>query len=191
MPSVVDRVNRTLLALLGLLLLAVGVLVLLLGFGVFGTGRAEQTVLTDDESTFITDNPWFWWAVAAVCVVVALLCLRWLLGQLSTSRVPELEVEPDHSDGRTMLQAGAIAGAVEDEVRSYPGVADAALRLQGTRGDHRHLLTVALDERADVDAVRRALTAETVPHLRQALDFEDPQIDIRLVLAPRRRRRIN
>lgn len=191
MPSRIDRVNRSMLVLLGLVLLLGGAAALALSLGAFGAARSHQPVLPAEASRFIRDNPWFWWAVGALCVVVALLALRWLIGQLHTSRLNFLDVEPDRSQGETVLRAGAIADAVEHEVAGYPGVQGASMRLAGTPARHRHRLTVDLDDRADITAVRRRLTTQTVPNLRRALDFDDPALDIRLVLAPRQRRRIS
>jgi len=190
MNSRIDRVNRTLLVLIGLSLLLAGVAALALGFGWFGSTVAHKPVIPDAFSTFIGNNLWYWWAVAALCVLIALLMLRWMIAQLHTSRLTHLHVEPDRRDGETVLQAGAIADAVEHEVEGFLGVSGASMRLLGTPSNHRHQLTVVLDERADIDAVRSRLSRQTVPNFRQALAFDDPQLDIRLVLAPERRRRI-
>ena len=190
MNSRIDRVNRTLLVLIGLSLLLAGVAALALGFGWFGRTAARKPVIPAAFSTFIDNNPWYWWAVAALCILVALLMLRWMIAQLHTSRLTHLHVEPDRRDGETVLQAGAIADAVEHEVEGFLGVSGASMRLLGTPSNHRHQLTVVLDERADIDAVRSRLSRQTVPNFRQALAFDDPQLDIRLVLAPERRRRI-
>lgn len=191
MNSPIDRINRTLLVLAGLLLTAAGVAVLAQGLGFFGTRNAHKPVLPGTWSTFIRDNPWYWWAVAALCVVVALLMLRWLIAQLHTNRLNHLNVEPDNRDGETILHAGAIADAVEHEAQGYPGVNTATMRLRGTPSSHRHQLTVVLDARADLDALRTRLNHRTIPNFRQAMDFEHPTLDIRLVLAPRKRRPIN
>ncbi|MBA2699773.1 MAG: alkaline shock response membrane anchor protein AmaP [Nocardioidaceae bacterium] len=191
MNSGVDRVNRTLLVMVGLLLLLAAVAALALGWGWFGGTTAGEPVIPDAFSTFIRNNPWYWWAVAALCVVVALLMLRWMIAQLHTSRLTHLDVEADRRDGETVLQAGAIADAVENEVNGFLGVSGASMRLLGTPSNHRHQLIVVLDERADIDAVRSRLSRQTVPNFRQALAFDDPRLDIRLVLAPRQRRQLS
>ena len=190
MISRIDRANRALLAIAGLVLLVLGALVLALGWSVFGRDEADGPVIPARMTTFIRDNPWYWWAVAAACVVIGLLMLRWLIGQVHTSSLSELAVEPDRSDGETVLEAGAISDAVEHEVETMSGVRGASMQLLGQRSKHRHKLTVLLDERADINAVRSRLSRQTVPNLRRALDFDDPQLDIRLGLPARRRRRV-
>lgn len=190
MTNRIDRVNRALLALVGLVLIVLGALVLALGWSVLGTDRADDPVIPAGLTTFIRDSPWYWWAVAAACVVIGLLLLRWLVGQLHTSSLSELAVEPNRSDGETVLEADAISDAVEHEVATIGGVRGASMQLLGQRSKHRHKLTVLLDERADINAVRSRLSRQTVPNLRQALDFDDPKLDIRLALPARRRRRV-
>ncbi len=190
MSSRVDHANRTLLILIGLLLLVAGAAGLALSFEAFGADAAASAVIPNELSQFIADNPWYWWAVVAVAIIMALLMLRWLIAQLHSTRLSHLDVEPDRSSGETVLRGGAIADGVEHEVQSFLGVQDASLRLQGTQASHRYHLTVDLNERADVDAVRTRLTTQTVPNMRRAQDFEEPAIDIRLVLADRNRRRL-
>lgn len=191
MTSRVDRTNRAMLILLGLLFVLGGATGLALGLRAFGRSTAATPVISASMSNFVAGHGWFWWAVAALAVIVALLTLRWLFAQLHTSRLSHLDVEPDHGSGQTVLRSGALADGVEHEVRGFLGVRDATMRLQGKPGDHRHQLTVHLDERADIDAVRSRLATKTVPNIRRALDFEEPTLDIRLVLADHARRRID
>ncbi len=190
MTSRIDRINRGVLAIVGLVLLLAGALALVLGTSLFEINRADKAVIPGGVSTFIGDNPWYWWALAAGCVVVALLLLQWLIAQFHTNRLPRLNVEPDRSDGETVLEAHAISDAVESEVEAISGIRSASMRLLGTQSSHRHQLTVLLDERADINAVRSRLSRQTVPNLRRALDFDGPQLDIRLALPARRRRRV-
>lgn len=189
MKNRIDRINRALLAVVGLLLVVAGALVIALGTSLFG-GRADKQVIPPSVSTFIRDNSWYWWAVAAMCVLVAVLMLRWLFAQLQTSSLSKLNVRSDRRDGETVLEAAAIADAVEHEVLAISGVSSATMRLLGTASSHHHKLTVLLDERADINTVRSRLSRQTVPNLRQALDFDDPQLQIRLALPGRRRRRV-
>jgi hypothetical protein len=190
MPSRVDRVNRTVFIVLGVLLLGIAAVGLLISFGVFSRGSGGQPVVNSPLSDFVADNPWFWWIPAVLALVVVVLALLWLRAQLSTSRLRSLDVEPDSRGGETVLRAGAIAEGVEDEVERFLGVRRATMRLLGTASNHRHQLTVVLEDRADIDAVRNRLTTATVPNIRRALDFEDPEVDIRLVLTQSQRRRV-
>lgn len=187
MTTRVDRTNRVLLALLGTALLAAGGLGLARSLGWINKAPTTQSVLPPVASPAWAEDWWFWPAVAATALVVALLCLWWLLAQASRERLRHLEVDPSRAGGDTWLSAAPIAEAVEREVESYPGVGNARMQLLGTPGRHRHRLVVSLTDRADIDSVRAQLTARTIPNIQHALDFDQPNLEIELVLSPRER----
>jgi hypothetical protein len=177
MSSRVNGVNRTIEGLLGLVLLAAGGLGLALSFGAFGAGR--RPLLPQGMRDFARDQPWFWWAVAGGCVVLALLGLRWLLAQFSTDRVGRLDLTADDRDGLTTVHAGALTEAVETEAENVRGVAGASASLRDQRG-RRLRLVVDLTDYADIAEVRRVLEERVVGHARQAVDDPDLPVDIEL-----------
>lgn len=181
--SHVDGTNRAVLALLGLLLLAGGLLGLLLSLGVLAPGQAGSPVVPDAVRTFAAQTPWFWWAVAAACLILALLGLRWLLAQLHSDRVGRLDLTDNVRDGLTTVHAGAVTSAVEAEAQTIRGIADASAQLRGEQG-HRLDLAVDLTDYADIADVRNQLQERLVPHVRQALD--DPELPVAIELRPDR-----
>lgn len=178
----VDTANRVVLALLGLLLLGGGVVGLVASFGAFGD--PPPPVLPESARRFEDEQPWFWWAVAAVCLVIALLALRWLLAQLRTDRLGRLDLTRDDRDGRTVVQADALTDAVQTEAQSLRGVLDASARLVEDRG-RTLTLAVELADYADVAEVRRTLEDRLVASVRQAVD--DPDLPVDIELRPGRR----
>ncbi len=177
MSARVNRVNRSVLALLGLLLLAAGGLGLALSFGAFGSG--ERPLLPQPVRDFARDQPWFWWAVAGVCLLLALPGLRWLLAQLRTDRVSRLDLTTDDRDGLTTVHAGALTNAVEAEVEGLRGVSGASASLL-ERGGRRLVLAVDLAEYADIAEVRQTTEDRVVGHARQAIDDPDLLVDVEL-----------
>lgn len=177
MSARVNGVNRTLLALLGLVLLAAGGLGLAYSFGAFGTG--QRPVLPQPVRDYARDQGWFWWAVAGACLLLALLGLWWLLAQLRTDRVSRLDLTTDDRDGLTTVHAGAVTDAVETEVAGLRGVAGASASLIERRG-RRLTLSVDLAEYADIAEVRQAIEDRVVAHARQALDDPDLLVDVEL-----------
>ena len=111
MNSRVNSINRTVIALLGLILLVAGGLGLAYGSGAFGAG--EHRLLPQGLRDFARDQPWFWWALAGVCLLVALLGLGWLLLQLRTDQVGRVDLTTDDREGLTTLHGGALTEAVE------------------------------------------------------------------------------
>jgi hypothetical protein len=179
MSSRVNRVNRTLLGLLGLFLLAAGGLGLAVSFGAFGDPSAP--VLPQGVRDYADDQPWFWWAVVAACFVLALLGLRWLLAQLHTDRLGRLDLTTDEKDGLTTVHAGALTDAVEAEVEGLRGVVGASAHLLDRAG-RRLTLSVDLAEYADIAEIRQTLEDRVVGHARQAID--DPELPVDIELRP-------
>jgi len=178
MRSPVGAGNRLALALVGLLLLGAGVAGLVLSLGGFGPALAGSPLIPEGMSRFVNDTPWFWWAAAVACLLVALLGLRWLLSLLRPDRASSLDLTDDPADGLTILHPGALTTAVEQEARSIRGVSGASAHL---RGDHGYALglVVKLGENADIADARTQLEQQLVPHLRQAVG-QDLPVDIEL-----------
>jgi hypothetical protein len=179
MSSRVNGVNRALIGLLGIVLLATGAMGLVWSFGAFGHGR--HPLLPQGMRDFARHQHWFWWAAAVGCLIVALLSLRWLFAQLSTDRVGRLDLTTDDRDGLTTVSAGALTDAVETEVEGLRGVTGASAHLRDQRGRR---LTVAVDlaDYADIAEVRRTLEDRIVARARQAVD--DPALPVDIELRP-------
>lgn len=176
MSSRVDATDRAVLALWGLLLLAAGGLGLALGSGVLGQ---VPPVLPEALRSSTAEQPWSWWAIAAVCLLLSLLGLRWLLAQLHTDRVGGLDLTADERDGRTVLHGAALTDAVEAEARALRGVGGATAHLRDRRG-RRLSLAVDLTDHADIAEVRDGLEGRVVVHAREAVDDPDLPVDIEL-----------
>ncbi len=189
MTSRIDRINRVLHVLLGLVCLAGGVVILLLSFRVFGRNRARQMLLQPSTHDFVSRNHgWFWLAVAAGAVVLALLALRWLLAQLSLARVGSINVEADRSLGDTRVAAGGLTQSVEDEVETYRGVDRASARFFGATSRPHLRLDVALGETADLGAVRTRVETEALRNIGRVTGRSDLVSVVRLEVADKQRR---
>lgn len=180
------RVNRTALVLLGLVVTAAGVLTVLVGAGVFGTGLADGPVLVPAVSRFAADTGWFWPAVAAAGLVIALLALRWLIVQLRSDHIGEIDVESDRSHGETVLSPAAVTAALDAEISSYHGVDSATSSLREVQGRTLLLVRVRLDGRTGAAEAAHAIESRAVAHARQALDDADLPARVEITLTPRR-----
>ena len=178
------RINRTGLLLLGVVLIAAGGAGFARGLGVFGNARASAPVLTGEARRFADAHGWFWPVVAAAAVVLALLGLAWLLAQLRSGRLGGLALEPDPGAGRTLVEAKAIAGALEADIGEYPGVSKTRVRLIGSsKGAELHL-NIAYGQDADPAELRRRIEDEAIPRLCSALERESIPTVVRLRLVP-------
>lgn len=179
------RINRTGLLVLGAVLVAAGGLGLARGFGAFGSARASGPVLTAEARRFADGHGWFWPAVAAVAVVLALLGLSWMLAQLRSSRLRGLSLEPDIRAGATRVEAGAVTDALEGEIGEYPGVRRVRAQLIRAPKGAGLRLSIVYGQEADPAELRRRIQDEALPRLCAALERESIPTVVRLRLTPR------
>lgn len=181
------RVNRVLLGLLGLLLLAAGLTGLATGLGLVGPDRVRDRVI-DAAVTGATASGWFRGGLALAAAVVAVLALLWLVSQLRTDRVRNLDLEPDRSRGRTLLHTRAVSDAVTDEVEAYRGVSGAHAHVHGDAANPELVLRTVLDGRVAARDVAERVASDAVPHTRHALDAPDLPVRVEMRLATRTHR---
>ncbi|XVQ10146.1 alkaline shock response membrane anchor protein AmaP [Spirillospora sp. CA-255316] len=177
-----SRLNHVCLALLGLVLLAAGVLGLARGLGAFGRDAAADPLITDAMRRYAAGQGWFWPVVAGAGAMLAVLGLAWLLAQARSERLPGLALEPDPSKGATRVSERAVTAALEEEIGEYPGVRGVRAHLLGSSARPRLTLNVAYGGQADLDALRRRIREEAVPRLRVALERDSLPAVVKLRL---------
>lgn len=176
-----DRLNRLLLALLGLLLLAAGAAVLLAGSGLLGDGVSRRRLVHPELSDFVARHgQWLWPLLAVLAVLLSLLALRWLLLQLRTDRVDAVDLTQVRRNGETHVDAAAVTSTLVDAVEQCPGVDAATARLVRVRGSDQLLLHVRLADRADLAGTREHLANGPVRELAQVLGEQRPEVVVEL-----------
>jgi hypothetical protein len=162
--------NRVLLALIGLVLLAAGA-----GAVAAGLGLLPSTVGVGPTTVLLAgDAVWADWAPAAAiaaAVVVGLLALAWLLTQLRRRRSGG-SWRTDGALGATTVRLTDAAEAVADDVSAYPGVTAASAVLVGPRARPELRLLVDLRPGTATAALRERVDAHALPRLRAALELE-------------------
>ena len=183
MTARIDRLNRAVLTLLGLALVAAGAYGLARGYGAFGDARAHDPVLTDNVRSFVHRNEgWFWPVAAMVSVLLAWLGLRWLLAQLHSPAVSRLPVRAD-GPGRTDLVASGATAALAADIEEYPGVRGARARVVGDHPSPEIDLPVDVGDDADVAAVRRRIEEHALARFRTALELTEVRTRLHVRLA--------
>ncbi len=162
------RLNRTLLILTGLVLLAAGL------FAV-GTHFGRIPLLGPDSALVPGTEPppaWAWYVVAGVAVVAGLLALRWLVAQ--PVRKPKSRTwRFDQDAGQTSFAASTAVEPFAAEVADYPGVHSAHATLGGTQDAPVLAVVLSAEQHGDLAAIRERVTTEGLPRLRQALDLDE------------------
>ncbi|MFC5061685.1 alkaline shock response membrane anchor protein AmaP [Actinomycetospora atypica] len=162
------RLNRSLLALVGLLLIAAAVLAAGISTGRLPLLDAGSPILSAPDPL----PGWVPWVAAVAGVVVGLLALRWLLAQARRRPAGSAwSVDADGpTPGTTSVPSGVAEDALRDDLVAHPAIADARVRL--TRGGPAPTLFVelAVDAGADPAEARAHLGGHALPRLRSALD---------------------
>jgi hypothetical protein len=174
-PNRPARLNRALLALFGVVLLAAG------GFTVATHYRRLKVIDPDSALVHGTGKPptWALYLIVAVAVIVGLLCLRWLAAQLVHRPRPQIwRFEDDIATGRTELGTTTAIAPFVDEVKTYPGVSTAAATLSGSRTSPAVALVISAEQDGDLTEIRHRLDTHGLPRLTQALDLGSPKVTV-------------
>lgn len=169
-----ERLNRTLLALFGLGLLAAGTFGLL-----FGLGQLRTTAPRLDPNTPLIRPgtqamPWIPYATIAASVVIGVLCLRWLLAQARRHpATPAWQLQQGNpARGATALGATTAADAVAADIETYAGVRKVTVTITGTREQPSLHLEVTTEASTSITALRDRIAQHALPRLRHALELD-------------------
>jgi len=185
-----DRLNSTVLTLLGLVLVGIGMYGLARGYGAFGDARAADPVLDDGVRDSVSRNSnWFWPFTAVVSLLLSWLGLRWLLAQIATPVVHHLPVRAD-GPGHTELSASGATAALAADIETYNGVRAARARLVGDLPPEVEV-TVDVHDDTDVASVRRRIEEHALARFQHALELGDLRARVHVRLAERAGRTVH
>lgn len=174
--------DRSLLVLIGLVLLALGVAVALLAYGVFGTARSGRPVLDQVTTGFLTTHLTVVRVVAiAAGVLLLILGLMWAARSLRPERRPDLVLDPGPGTAIT-VDSAAAADALAAQAAALPGVGRAKARMVGSRDAPAVRLSLWLTDDADVRDVLDRLDRQVLSSARSALGIAALPVAVRLEL---------
>lgn len=161
------RLNRTLLAIIGLLLLGAGGYLVAAQRGWLGWVDRSGS-LTPGTAAPPT---WVLYALIVGAIALGLLCVRWLGAQLFRMPGPvKWQLAEDKSAGDIVLASSTAATAVAADIENFDGVRAASAWLSGPgNAPELHVIVTARPE-ADLTELRRRILGEAVARLRQALE---------------------
>ncbi|MHA7145568.1 Asp23/Gls24 family envelope stress response protein [Arthrobacter sp. TmT3-37] len=174
--------NRTWLAIIGLVALLLGLAGILLASGAAATltstinpglqpaGPQERILPDGFQDLFASNGAAILVTIAAV--LVGLLALMWLLAQIpkrQQARTYRLHAE-DAVDGRTRCEPRVIADAVEADVEGIYGVTGASALLRGSASQPELNLDVKVDPRSDIRDIIDQIHSHVAPNLETALE---------------------
>ncbi|GGW88649.1 hypothetical protein GCM10010297_07260 [Streptomyces malachitofuscus] len=177
-------VNRVLLAIAGLVLIALGGSVLAIGLGApapswwLHHGR-DDVLLDDAERTRWQDEGWWWPVVIAALAVLVLLCLWWLLAVLRRRRLTEILVDTGDGEGAA-LRGRALEHVLAEEANRQEGVAQAHVVLTGRRGSPAARVLLTLEPHVDPGTALHTLTTGALTHARDSSGLPELPTEVRL-----------
>ena len=176
----IDAVNRTLMLIIGIILLVAGVLALAVGLGAFGEARAQSGVLPGGLVDFVGANGnWLWPLVAVVALVLAYLGWRWLRAQFSTPpRVNAIDLTDDPKVGFTRLKADGAVAAFAADVARHPRVDAAKGRMLADGAAPQIGLRIEVFENGDLAPVREYVEGPALDRLHRTLGAEVVTVDL-------------
>lgn len=177
-------VNRVLLTLVGLVLLAVGGAVLAVGLGApspswwVHQGR-HDALLTAAERTRWRGEAWWWPTVIAVLALLVLLTLWWTAGVLRRRRLGEVLIDTGDGAG-ALLRGRALEGVLTGEAGRLDGVAQAQARLTGRKDAPEARVRLLLEPHVDPATTLERLTTEALAHARDSAALRALPAKVRL-----------
>ncbi|MER5755884.1 alkaline shock response membrane anchor protein AmaP [Streptomyces sp. NPDC002088] len=187
--------NRSLLALAGLVLLGGGLLILFAGLDVYRRHDLVPPVgwpLTTPHDVLLgsadrarwSGQGWWWWpAVITALTLVALLALWWLLAQLHRRHPGALPVGGTPPQGGVELRDHALSDAIAAEAGAQPGVEHATVHITGRPVHPRTHITLALTPQGAPGAALDALDEGPLRTARRSTGSPDMHTDVRLQVA--------
>jgi hypothetical protein len=169
--------------LLGLLLLAGGVLVALLSYHVFGAARAGRPLLDPMIVDLLRAEPVaFRLAAIGGGLLLVLIGLTWAARSVRPERRPDVVVDGGRPETRIVVNAVAVAEAVAAQAGGLPGVHRDRARLVGSESAPALRLTLWLTEDADVRALLDRIDDTLLASARESLDLAVLPVAVRLEL---------
>ncbi|MGW5423208.1 alkaline shock response membrane anchor protein AmaP [Streptomyces sp. NPDC003943] len=194
MTRVLRRVNRIVLALVGLILVVGGGAALVAGFGVslpswWPWSGPHDVVLSRAERQHWRAESWWWPVVIAVLGLVVLLALWWLIAQFRRARLREVVVDTGDGEG-AVVHGRTLQDVLEADAAAQEGVARAHVALTGRRSAPRTRVALLLEPYASPAAALTALADKALGDARTSTGLPALPTEARLRAVKHRARRV-
>ncbi|MFJ4623580.1 alkaline shock response membrane anchor protein AmaP [Streptomyces sp. NPDC088812] len=195
MRAVLRTVDRVVLGLVGLVLLALGGAVLAVGLGVSPPSwwihdGPHDVLLSTAERTHWRGEAWWWPAVLAALTVLVLLALWWLVAVLRRHRLGEVLVDTGDGAG-ALLRGRALEGVLATDATRLDGVAHAHAHLTGRRDAPEVRVRLLLEPHVDPADALHHLTADSLTHARDSAALGSLPAEVRLRTARHKAERVS
>ena len=181
----IDRRNRVVLVILGVVLLAGGVGALLLGAGVFGQSRSNYTVVTQANL-----QRWDGYGAKAFAVAGAIGFVIFLIGYFLASKewrrndgkkraAPITFPIKEQDRGQTTLNTSSLSHALEGDLKTLPNVSGAMVGLFGAAPEIELRSVLDVTDRTDLKELPKQFD-EAVERFEATVGFRPDPIQVTL-----------
>ncbi|MFJ8823564.1 alkaline shock response membrane anchor protein AmaP [Streptomyces sp. NPDC102467] len=195
MRDVLRTVNRIVLGLLGLVLVAGGGSVLAVGLGAkppswwIYESRKDVLLGVADRQRW-RDEGWWWPVVIAVLGVLVLLALWWLVAQFRRRRLTEVLVDTGDGEG-ALVRGRALESVLVSGAEELDGVDHAGAVLTGRRSTPRARMNLTLEPHAAPGDALRQLGDGALAQARDSAGLESLPAEVRLRAVKHRAERVS
>lgn len=192
MKQFATGLNRTCLAIIGLLLLLVGLASTSIGTGllvraVSSGPRSEDQLLGSSISDVFAGTAAVI-GVGVVALVVALLGLGWLLAQVPrTNAAGVYRLQDDATTGLTTVPPSVLTDAVSADLQTLPGVTTADAVLRGTATAPELTVKLTANDRTDIPALLQSVQAGPAANLAIAIGAPLSHLAVQVDISPEQR----
>ncbi|MER5434820.1 alkaline shock response membrane anchor protein AmaP [Streptomyces sp. NPDC002588] len=195
MSAMLRTVNRVLLGVVGLVLLAVGGAVLAVGLGASPPSwwihdSRHDVLLSASERTRWRDEGWWWPTVIAVLSLLVLLALWWLAAVLRRHRLGEILVDTGDGAG-ALLRGRALESVLAGQAGETDGVAQAHVRLTGRRDAPRTRVRLRLEPHVDPATALDELTTRALAQARGSAGLRALPAEVRMKAVKHKAERVS
>lgn len=185
----IENRNRARFGLLGLLMLAAGILGLLVQAEILNAdtpgafyGRVRDLAADYPGATIAI--------LIALGLLLFLIGINWIRGQVATptTRLREVTVQDD-ADGTTTVDADVLSEALARDIERIPDVHDATAKVVGAGVRPKLAVRATVDGAADLGEVRGAME-EAYTRLGESLGSDGVEASLHVKQVPTRRSRV-
>lgn|GEM_PF-4296824 len=180
--------NRILLVLIGLLLLAAGGVVLAEHWRVLSTDGTA--VVLAAVRAVAWDSPAVPWVMTVAAGLLGVLAVLWLLHQLPRRRPTQVLWlnSDDAGAGRTTSHTGSLNSALEARLSTIPGVVGSTVLVTERPGGVDLAIEMTAEAGAELDELRAEICGPVVDELTGAVERPVGRLSLRVDLAAESRR---
>lgn len=181
-----DRANRVLWSIIGVVLIAAGALTAAASMGWLPGAETESPLLWAEViEQWQAWEPWVWLVVAVIGLLLAWLGWRLIRAQFSVGgghRMRDLKIDAPDGRGHTVVGRSTLAHATEQELERLPGVDDAAVRLLGEHREPEVQARLEVRSDASLSAVASGVS-EALDRFTATSGLSPETVDVTVELA--------